>query len=296
MAEEVTSGKRIKISKAQQNMLVAVGTASVVLGICLVLSVYFLKYIRFNIAVIEAKDEAIEGYSGAIENIGVCKKPRGATYSNSELNSCSPNDVSVDDVVGSLRYGVMVDMARNQDLESVARGGLTVCLDASTGEKMSYDKLYEKYENATTDEDKVKYLEIFGMCSALRAIPDALPASNNPLALMASLDKIFRLSGWMPESLAPGSDIESGVEGLGAIGLNLSMQTNTTTAYKVLRNIEKSIRDVELVSASLEFSNGALNLNGSAMAFYTQKAGLVEGLVTVNGEGLVTKTVSEEEE
>ena len=100
----------------------------------------------------------------------------------------------------------------------------------------------------------------------------------------------------MPESLAPGSDIESGVEGLGAIGLNLSMQTNTTTAYKVLRNIEKSIRDVELVSASLEFSNGALNLNGSAMAFYTQKAGLVEGLVTVNGEGLVTKTVSEEEE
>ncbi|MBQ8996836.1 hypothetical protein IJ095_02300 [Candidatus Saccharibacteria bacterium] len=284
-------GKRLKISRAQSNMLGAVAGAAIVLGASLVLGVYFLKYIRFNAAVISAKDDAIEGYSNAIRDYGVCKKPRGKIYSSSELKNCVPDDVRVGEVSGTLRYNVMVTMAQNQDLESVARNGLSVCVDSNTGEKYSYDTLYSRYENSTNEKDKALNLEIFGLCSSLRAIPDALPGAKNELALMASLDKIFKLSGWEPDSMSPGGDAESEIEGLGAIGVNLSVNTNSTTTIRVLQNIEKSIREINIETASIEWSSGdQLEVNASATAYYTEEAMLQEGLVTVKGTGKITKS------
>ena len=95
MAKELQIGKRMKISEAQRNMFGAVVGASIALGMSLVLSVYFLKMIRFNAKVIAEKDDAIEGYSEAIRVIGVCKEPRGKVYSDNELSStsCTPNDI-----------------------------------------------------------------------------------------------------------------------------------------------------------------------------------------------------------
>ena len=75
MARDKAIGKRLKISKAQQVMLGTVAGAALILGVCLVFSVYFLKYIKFNSKVISEKDQAIKGYSTAIKNIGVCKSP-----------------------------------------------------------------------------------------------------------------------------------------------------------------------------------------------------------------------------
>lgn len=296
MAKGVAVGKRLKIDKAQQNMLGAVAGAAIALGACLVLGVYFAKYIRFNAAVISAKDDAIQGYSDAIKNIGVCKKPRGKVYSNSELKNCEPDEIKVGDVPDTLRYNVMVEMAQNEDLDSVGRTGLSICVDAETGERYSYDELYEHYEYATNDKTKAMYLEIFGMCSALRTIPDALPSAKNELALMASLDQIFKISGWEPESLSPGGDEESTIEGLGAIGVNLSIQSDAVTTARVLRNIEKSIREFNINTVSVEWSSGQLDFNANATAYYTEVAGLDEGLVTVDGKGRVSKALTTDEE
>ena len=59
MAKEVAISKRIKITKAQQNMLLAVLIASVVLGAALSISINLIKRIAFNADVITAKDQAI---------------------------------------------------------------------------------------------------------------------------------------------------------------------------------------------------------------------------------------------
>lgn len=294
MAKE--TNKRIKMSKAQQNMLMAVGGAAVMLGICLVAGVYFLKYIRFNAAVIGAKDDAIQGYSDAIKTIGVCKAPRGKVYKDSELASCTPDELTVSDVPNTLRYSVTVDMASNEDLESVARNGMSVCTNSATGEKWTYDELLEKYEMATTDKAKEENFEIFVSCSALRAIPDALPSAKNELALLASLDKIFKVSGFSPESLAPGGEIESNIEGLGAIGVNITLESDSVTGMRVLRNIEKSIREIGVNTANVEWSNGGLDIEAQATAYYTEPQEIEEGMITVTGEGKVTKKQGGEDE
>ena len=293
--KELQIGKRLKISEAQKNMFAAVVGASVALGASLVLGVYFLKMIRFNAKVISEKDDAIEGYSDAIETIGVCKKPRFGVYSQNELTSCSPNDIAVSDVSGSLRAKVMVDMAQNESLESVGRTGISVCTDDNTGGQLSYETLLRRYENSTTDEDKETNFKIFAMCSALRTVPDALPAAKNDLALMASLDKIFKLSNWEPETLSPGDPEEATLAGLGAIGVNITAETDVPTVIRILQNIEKSIREIGIQNASIEWTNGQLQFNAKATAYYTEVAGLHEGIETVTGRGIVTKALNGEE-
>ena len=289
MAKKMQIGKRLKISKAQQYMLGAVTVASFVLGICLVISVYFLKYIRYDSAVIGAKADAIQGYSDTIKNIGVCNKPSGKIYKDKEIEKCDPNNVNASDVPGTLRYNVLIDMAANKDLESVGRNDLSVCMD-SKGNRLTYEKLVQRYENATTEEDRLKNYQIFSMCSALRAIPDALPAAENELALMASVDKIFKMSSWEPDYIVPGENAVSDIDGLEALGVVLVMETDPTTVIRVLRNIEKSIRDVDVRTASIEWTSSGIELRGEATAYYTDVSLIKEGLVTVNGTGRVIKT------
>ena len=52
MAKEIAIGKRAKISQAQQNMLLAVLGASVVLGAAISLILHFIQQISFNTEVI----------------------------------------------------------------------------------------------------------------------------------------------------------------------------------------------------------------------------------------------------
>ena len=46
--QELAVGKRIRISKMQQHILLIVLVTSLVFGVSLVLSIYFIKYIVFN--------------------------------------------------------------------------------------------------------------------------------------------------------------------------------------------------------------------------------------------------------
>lgn len=292
MADKKKLTDKLKISKAQKYMLGAVAGASLVLGVCLVLSVYFLKLIKFDGKVIGAKDDAIKGYSDTIKDIGVCRRPRKKLYSDEEIKNCVPDSLNVDDVPNTLRANVLSDMASNENLETVGRSGIGVCVDSVTGEALSYEALLKRYENSTSSNQERNF-QIFTMCSALRTIPDALPAAKNELALMASVDKIFKISGWEPDSIMPGGDAESLLPGLGAIGLNLTLETNLQTTMRVLQNIERSIREINIERATVEWSGGELDVHASATAYYTDIAGLEEGLVTVSGNGSVRKSAGE---
>ena len=288
--------KRLKISKSQQVMLGTVAGASLILGVCLVFSVYFLRYIKFNGTVISEKDKAIEGYSSAIQKIGVCKAPSGKIYTVDELKGCDPDDVELSHLSSdTLRYKVIMVLSQNKNLESVARKGLSICFDSSTNKKVSVDELIERYRMQTDEKEKEAYLERIAMCSALRVIPDALPSAANPLAVGASLNKLFTVSYYVPDGITPGQVGESSIPGVGSIGINLQIEASADAAMKVLTNIEKSIREFNIKSARIERTGGSLKLEASAEAYYTETSALNEVIEEVRGDGKVIKNVNEKE-
>lgn len=302
MAKNIAIGKRLKIDKAKQNMLVAVAGASLILGVSLVFSVYFLRYIKFNAKVITEKNKAIQGYSSAIQRIGICRRPSGSVYNSSELSQCDPNDPDLLSSLSSdtLRYEVIMNVSQNEALESVGRTGLPICYDSSTKQKLSFNTLLQKYRYATTDQAKEDALYMLSACSSLRVIPDALPSTANPLALGASLNKIFQVSMYEPEGITPGTVEDSELEGIGSIGVSLQVESGPETVMKVLNNLEKSIREINIKSARIEQVGSSLKVDASASAYYTEPAVLSEGIVTVRGDGKVIKSVTttggEEEE
>lgn len=241
MAKEAV-GKRIKISKYQKQVVGIVLVAAVVLGVSIVISIFFIKYIIFNSKVITRKNAAIDGYNVAIKN-------------------------------SKILDGEVLALSDNKSLESVARGTVRKCYGAD-GKKIDFGKMYQE---ATTEEELTASLDMMKICSALRVIPDALPANKNDEALMSSLDQIFRLSGWEPESLSPnGSVTESDIPGLGVIPVSLAVEADTETTFRVLDNIEKSIRSIDVASAIISWSGNNLDLRAQASAYYTEDVGVKE--------------------
>lgn len=284
--------KKVKISKAQQTILVSVGVASVMIGVTVVVAINFIKYIGFNGKVITAKDEAISGYSKAISSSGACQKPRAdnGIYTSAELKKCDPNSINAEDVPGTLRYSVFVDLAKDKNLESVAR--------ESESCTKTYDELLSEFQNAMIIEEREKLLEDIKTCSALRAVPDALPANKNVESLLASLNQLFLISGWMPETLAPaGSSTvpEDEVRDLLDIPVRLSIETRNDSTIRVLNTIEKSIREFNITMASIEWAEdelsgeSKLNVEAQAKAYYIEGAGLVETEKEINASKMAKK-------
>lgn len=279
MAREVAVGKRIRISKMQKQMLLAVLAASLVMGISGVLMIFFIKNIGFNGKVIGAKDEAITNYEKTIKNVGLCvDQNRDGRYSEEELKKCDPKTVKIEEVPDSLRYNVLSSMTNNKDLESVGRESLKECYN-DKGEKLNYEKAYQ---NAGNDEVRMYQLYLTKMCSALRVIPDALPAQENAEALMSSLNQIFIISGWEPESLSPsGSASSSKIPGLGVIPVSLGVEANNEKTMRVLNNIENSIRSFDINSATISWSGKRLELRAQAAAYYTTPVEVSETVKTI---------------
>ncbi len=294
MAKEIAIGKRLKISKAQQNTLLAVLGASIVLGVGIVLVIWAFRHISFNMKVISAKDEAIADYSSVIMVTGTCPSPSNKkVYSDTELDNCNPNDTEVGS--NTLRYKLLVDMAKNNDLESVARDSVSACYD-DNNEKMKYDYIYEQYSKSKTDDERDYWLSTLNICSALRVIPDALPSTDNVEALLASLNKLFILSGWEPESLAPGKNKNINeallIDGLENIPVSLSLKTDVNTTVGVLKKIEQSIREFAISSATVKWkSEDAIELNADATAYFIDPVTVQEQdkEVKASSDGKTTK-------
>lgn len=275
--------KRLKISKTQQQTLLIALIAAVVVSVCVVLAIYFGKYINFNKKVIAAKDESIESYEQTIKNVGLCTdKDRDGKFSDAELKDCNPDALDSSRLTGTLRYNVMVNMASNTDLESVARDSQKDCYEQegeNKGKKIDWQKKFDSTEN---DEEQSKYLSMLKMCSALRVVPDALPAQVNEEALMSSLNQIFILSNWEPESISPSGNAISGTSGISTIPISLVVETNSKTTMTVLNNIEKSIRTFDMQTANIAWSGQeTLTVKAQGVAYYTENADLIETTQTV---------------
>lgn len=287
MAKEVAIGKRAKISEAQQYMLLAVLGASVVLGIAISLIIHFAQQISFNTKVIMAEDEAIASYSNIIKNTGICKKPSGSIYNNEELKKCDPDSIETSEIPGTLRADILENLAANEALNSVPKEASSSCVNPNTGKNYTYAELNKIYNDANGATELTAASQLIKSCSALRIIPDALPAFKNEEALLASLNKLFIESGWQPESLSPSgsSSASKAIPGLNAISVSLSVEADTSTTMNVLNNIERSIREFNIERATIEWGgNNTLNLQAQATAYYMDESTITETTKTLKAE------------
>ena len=267
MAAKPADTKREKISKAQQLTMLEVLGASLVLGTCLVLMNFIGKYIEFNTRIIAAKNESIAMYDETLRNIGICPDTdKDGRLSAREIEECDPNSVKLSQVPNSLRYNVLEVMAQNADLESVARKRNENCYDAE-GKRINFN---EMYNSATTESERQQILQATKICSSLRVISDALPAQKNTEALMASLNQLFIISNWEPENIAPRDEtvVLEDLLGVEAIPVTLQVNGNGATVLTVLNNIDRSIRNFDITSATVEWMNTGLNLTARANAYY----------------------------
>lgn len=293
--KEVAITKRLKISEAQQYMLLAVFGAAVALGVATSLITRFIKQISFNTKIIMEEEATIVAYSDVIKNTGTCKKPKGSIYSDDELKKCDPDSIEVSEVSGSLRSDIIEKLANNKALSSVKKDNPTIessCTNNATGKPYTSKELEENYEKASGADELQKASRLIRSCSALRIIPDALPAFKNEEAMLASLNKIFLLSGWEPESLSPSGTIEAASFGdnLNDISVNFSIETNSDTTQKVLTNIDRSIRDFNIRRATIEWSsNNSLSVQAQSSAYYMDKSSIPEYEKIISEQG-PTKT------
>lgn len=293
-AKEIAISKRLKISEAQQYMLLSVAVASVFLGVAISLSIHFIKLISFNATVIGEKNDAIQAYSDVIKSVGVCKAPKGNTYTEDELKVCNPDSISIADIPGTLRANILNDLAASMELNSVPKDDDSNCINPETNKNYTYAELNKKYNEASGDVAMAEASDLIKTCSALRVIPDALPAFKNEEALLASLNKIFIISDWEPESLAPSGNDVSDEENpdLKPLALSLLVEADTETTMNVLHNIERSIRTFDVNTATIEWGGeNSLSLKAQMSAYYVEASGIKEQEVEV----LPDLTVREEE-
>lgn len=286
MAKEIAIGKRAKISEAQQNMILSVLLASVFLGAAIALIANFVKRIDFNTKVIMEEDQSIASYSKVIKNVGICEAPNGEVYSTEELQKCNPDTIEISRIPGTLRSNILQNVAANAALNSVPEEDNQSCINPSTGKKYTYSELEENYKNASTSPERQSASQLIKSCSALRVIPDALPAFYNEEALLASLNKLFHASGWEPQSLSPsGSTSSQTTTGAKPISVNLTVEADSGTTMNVLNSIERSIREFNIDRATIEWGKGnILSLHAQANAFYVDPSTIKEETKTIKAE------------
>lgn len=278
--------KAKKLSKDQQYIILLILGSGIFLGGAIAVLVNSFSRISFNAKVIMSEDQAIDNYSNAIKNYGVCQKPSGKTYTESEIKNCHPDSVELSQVPNTLRSNILENLATNSALNSVPKENSSSCINPVTEKVYTSEDLAQAYRLAKTDEERNQASRLIRTCSAIRVIPDALPSTKNEEALLASLDRIFRLSGWEPNSLSPSG--ESGVADFGnnlnSLQVNLSVETDVSTAVRILGNIERSIRNFNITKASIEWQHeDSLSLRAQASAFYMDSSRLMESTKTVSG-------------
>lgn len=268
MAERPAKQKRHYISKAQQMTLLEVLITSIILGACIVIANFLIKYINFNTKIITEKDKAIADYNSTIIGVGVCRdENRDGKLSDKELKACDPDTVSLNDVPNSLRYNIYESMAKNTDLESVARrrrvGG--VCYDDDNKEI----NFTARYNQAQNEEEREQALQGMRECSALRVISDALPEHQNTEALMSSLNQIFIEAKIEPESIAPRDEVVTSlIDGVNIIPVTLRMNGTGADVIRMLDAIERSIRVFDITSGIFQWSTSGINMRAEADAYY----------------------------
>ena len=203
------------------------------------------------------------------------------------MQKCDPDTIETSQIPGTLRSNVLEKLAANEALSSVPDTSNEMCRDPQTGKQFTYKQLNEAYRKATTTETRRAAFQNIKTCSALRVIPDALPSAKNEEALLASLNQLFNMSGWVPQSISPSgnSQVSSINPNLNAIDVAVSVEAGAGVATNVLDKIERSIREFDISRATIEWNNSNLTVQAQASAYYTTPSTINETTITLSAEG-----------
>lgn len=143
------------------------------------------------------------------------------------------------------------------------------------------DELKDNVRLLNTNANLYKTPRLAGS-EPISAVLDALPASANAEAFGASLqEKLLNADGVSIDLLSPlsaTSSEDSDDESVGEIAFQFSVSTaasNASALKEVLRNLEKSIRAIDITSLTIEQQNNKITLSGEVRTFY-QPAAQVE--------------------
>lgn len=268
MADKPAKDKRLRISKAQQITIVEVLITSMILGACIVLAIFLIKYINFNTKVITEKDAAINDYNETIAHVGACKDDnRDGKYSDKELEACDPDSVALSDVPKSLRFNVYETLSRDKNLESVARRRQVGGVCYGDGKEVNF---VARYNQAKNDTERTQALQGMRECSSLRVISDALPDSLNTEALMASLNQLFIEAAMEPDSITPqNSSTASTIPNVVIAPVTFTMTGTGAEVIRTLDAIDRSIRTFNITSGTFSWSSGNnITMRANADAYY----------------------------
>ncbi len=291
MAKEVAIGKRAKISEAQQYMLLSVLGAAIFLGAAISLVSHFVQQIAFNAEIIAAEEQSIVSYSDAIKAIGICESPKGNIYSDAELKKCDPDSIETSQVPGTLRANILENLATNSALNSVPKEGNSECVDTE-GKPYTYKELNQMYKDAIGADALRAAANRIKNCSALRIIPDALPAFQNEEALLSSLNKLFIVSEVEPKHFGASGSTQKSSSKTTVHPVTISFgfdNVDANTVTTILRNVERSIREFDVRRIKLEYKNTGSGFNfdlsaSDASAYYMDASKLNETTVTIEPE------------
>lgn len=228
--------KRAKIDKAQQNMLIAVGVASVVFGITLVMVVYFAKTISFNAKLIGVKDEVITSYK----------------QTQSSLEAISEQ---------------VFELANNENFESVARQRSEDCRAANNLDEIQEYSLEELNKASECSALRV----ITDALPTVENIETALTSFIILLELPENGTQVTNATAADVMSTTIGDDTL-----LNTIGITLTFDDDDSNRImNSLTSIEKSIRNYDIRLASMTFrDNSGLEINAEYSTYFSSASTL----------------------
>ncbi len=239
-------GKRAKIDRAQRNMLIVVAAASVVLGISLVLVVYFAKTMSFNTKLIGVNDEVIDVY----------KKTQ------SSLETVS---------------GEITELATNEYFESVARQRSENCAVFDDGKGETEFSL-EEIETAR----ECSALRV--ITDALPSVLNKETALTGFITLLdlptdgSSVDSV--VGGDLSSVTIEDVNLNT-ID----ISVNFD-DSDENKIFRSLESIEKSIRNYDIKEVGITFrEDDGLELSTTYMTYYSGDSSLKEIKRTVCADG-----------
>ena len=75
--------------------------------------------------------------------------------------------------------------------------------------------------------------------------------------------------------------MESRIEGIGVIPVTLQVEGGSDVVLRALDKIEHSVREFDITSGTIEWTNSGLSLNALADAYYLEDAAEIEKTVVI---------------
>lgn len=263
MADKVSAAdgasvlKRLKITKAQRTMFVAVCLASIALGVTLVLSIYFVKIISFQGKLITQKGYVVDALKQDQANLSSLASQISALTKNENLESVARTR-TVTDCSGYYSVDMSLEGVKTEEeLEKVRRcSSLRVIPDAmpATSETVSLD-----------DVDTTTRIQLDLIMD--RAGVDLSADSDSAVSVEATGYSGSSSSSTTGAILEPYSMLEA----------NININGDLSKMKTFLTTIDRTIRNYDLQSATIEIpaqGSSEFTFTGNYYAYYTNPVDL----------------------